>query len=292
MAWQGEPDDRFADGPGDVVYWRAGAEGGRVSYVTVTAEAAQLDRGGAALANSAMAPAATLATARAGILLIAGVAYDRTGDGVIAGVPIGIYPNEHDSRAPDSVRRRVELYHPPRTLFRIDERSARARITPHKTLGDLTPAPFPNTAGPRLVALSDRLLRFLPALEARLAAEGVDPARLVVLRGYITPNERLRLVQRGEQLADFTRFLYGDSLAVVLVPDADRDSPRMADVDANGVVDAEDARWLATRIKATMDETGMFGGLGVSRAFPGEGPSRDTPHVQFDLRGFFAPFGE
>lgn len=294
--WRGESTDRLFQGPDGSVYWRAGESGGRASYVTVEAAQLRVERSAGAMGSEEIPTAGVLKTARGSVLILSGVSYDRAGDGTIHGHHIGFYPSETGDGAPGSVRSRAENYRPPSIFYRLDRRSRDARITHAFTLGELVPPIFPDVETEvRFVPLSSRLLEFLPALESRLEAEGINPRRLAVLRGYVSPSERQRLAQRGENLATFSRFLYGDALALVVREkpgDWDASPPVMADLNGDGTVNLEDARRLGDLVKEVMDETGMFGGLGVYESFSGEGPGAGTPYVHLDLRGHFVPFGD
>ncbi|MCC5874921.1 MAG: hypothetical protein JJU11_01755 [Candidatus Sumerlaeia bacterium] len=294
--WTGESTDRLFQGPDGSVYWRGGESGGRASYVTVEAAQLRVERSAGAMGSAEISTPGVLKTARGSLLILSGVSYDRTGDGTIQGHHIGFYPNETASDAPGSVRSRAENYRPPSIFYRLDRRSADARITRAFTLGELVPPLFPDVETEvRFVPLSNRLLEFLPALEDRLEAEGINPRRLAVLRGYVSPSERQRLGQRGENLATFSRFLYGDALALVVRSepgDWATSPPQMADLTGDGSINLEDARRLGDLVKEVMDETGMFGGLGIDEASSGAGPGAGSPYVHLDLRGHFVPFGD
>jgi hypothetical protein len=233
---------------------------------------------------------APLYTGEASITVLVGRAFDRRGDGLIDRVNIGIYPNEAAESAPASVRDRAELYRPPTVFYRVDDTTASLLITPHRTLGQLHPPVFPETTGEiRYVPLSTRLVEFLEAFELQLEERGYRPDRLQVIRGFVSPTDRLRLQAQGESVAAFSRLLYGDGVALVY---SDDDQPRMSDFNGDGTVDVGDVQALADIAKTTMDTLQMFGGLGIARSFPGEGPSKGTPYLHLDLRGFFAPFRE
>lgn len=296
FAWTGESTDRLFEGPGDTVYWRAGESAGRASYVTVEAAQLIVERAAGAMGVADAPTPGVLHTGRASVLLLSGVSYDRAGDGTIHGHHIGFYPNEQGPNAPGSVQSRAENYRPPSVFYRLDSRSTGARITRTFTLGSLAPPVFPGDVPEvRYVPLSPRLLEFLPKLEDRLEAEGINPERLAVLRGYVSPAERQRLAQRGENLATFSRFLYGDALALVLRErggDWEVSPPRMSDLTGDGEVNLGDARRLGDLVKEVMDSTGMYGGLGVYGSFKGDGPGAGTPYVHLDLRGHFVPFGD
>jgi hypothetical protein len=129
----------------------------------------------------------------------------------------------------------------------------------------------------------------MTAFEANLESRGLRANRLLVIRGFVSPTDRLRLQSQGENMAAFSRFLYGDAVALVY---SEGDEPIMGDFDGNGTVDVQDVQALADLAKATMDDLGMLGGLGIASRFPGTGPNNGQPYLHVDLRGFYAPFRE
>ncbi|MBI5154458.1 hypothetical protein HZA57_04400 [Candidatus Poribacteria bacterium] len=223
----------------------------------------------------------------ASVLLLPGVPFDRTGDGMIAGAMIGIYPNEKDDTAPGSVQRNPARYTPPSSFHRIEGETAQFRVSPHATLGTLCPTVF-EEPGPRFVALSPELPVFWEALYTEAAKARYKPEGLVVLRGFVSPQDRLRLEREDVKLAPFTRYQYGDALALLL--DADGDG-RMDDLNRDGKVDIEDAQTLADIAEDAMRSVDLEGGQGICASF--EGPAhKGTPYLHVDLRGWMERWRE
>lgn len=292
VLWQGEPDDIFTPLGDATVTWSAGTVTGKLSYVTATVADVVLSREPGA---PGPAPKAPLSEGKAGVLLLAGAAFDRAGDGTFLGQNIGIYPNEKAADAPEVVKKNQALYAPPLTLFPLTERSAAARVTPRFTLGELAPPVFPEDASRavRYIAISPRLLQFLRRFEERVSKGGLDPANLAVLRGFVSPIDRQRLDQRGVHLAEFTRFQYGDAAALVYDPKRPAGgAPYMGDVDGDGIVSDADTEKLAAIAKDVMDELKIYGAVGVVSKYEGPGPSTMSPYLHVDLRGWHLEFRE
>lgn len=292
ILWEGDTADRLAAGAQDTATWTSGSTDGRASRITASMAQLHITQTALAMASPADKTPARLLHGRASVMLLPGVTFDRNGDGTLQGVNVGIYPDEKGASAPNSVKENAQLYQVPTAFYRLDATTASARATEFLTLGQLNPSPLPEeTAKVRFVALSPRLLKFLPALFATLEKNGLDPARLTVVRGFVSPTERLRLERAGVRLAAFTRHQYGDAL-VAVYRDPKEPAPRMADVDGDGTVTIKDADKLAESVKQTMDALGMYGGLGVIGHFDDKGTAKGSPCVHLDLRGFYAPFRE
>lgn len=160
--------------------WSPGTIKGKVSYVTASLAALEVERA----ATAEYPVKAPLRSGKAGVVLVAGVPFDRNGDGLLYGQNIGIYPNERGASAPDLVKENAARYTPPATLFKLDDRTSAARLTPRFTLGELAPPVFPEAAAAGRAATSPSR----PASPAssppsrRNFAAGLKPANLVVLR--------------------------------------------------------------------------------------------------------------
>jgi len=297
ISWEAEPDDYLVPGGEGKISWRAGGTDGRASYLTASMAELRIDRPARLAATPSEPAPAVIRAGKKGVLLLPGVPFDRNGDGILQGQNIGIYPNEAGPDVPQAILDRREYYRPPMTFYRLDERTREARVTPRLTLEDLVPPVFPGEArkddgeGPRFAAISPRLVRFLKAFEAKLAEKNLDPARLEILRGFVSPTERRRLERQDVFLAEFSRFQYGDAAAMILEAES-AGEPEMADLNDDGSVDIADSEILAGWAKETMDELGIYGGLGIAADYQGPGPAEGTPYVHVDLRGWYAPFRE
>lgn len=288
--WEAEPDDIIKSLSDNTISWHSGTTRGRASYLTASVAQLQIVRGAELTASPDNPAPAQLLHGKGGVLLVSGVAFDRNGDGLVDGQNIGIYPNENAEDAPQSVLDRKNLYKPPMTLYRIDDRTRDARITPAMTLGELMPPVFlQEEPAPYYVAVSPRLVEFLRAFEAELSANGLNPEHLEVLRGFVSPTDRRRLERMGVGLAEFTRFQYGDAVALVYTANDDH---KIDDIngDANG--DVGDIDTLADLAKTTMDKIDKFGAVGVVKSYEGPNPDTETPYLHVDLRGWYTRFRE
>jgi len=215
------------------------------------------------------------------VTFLVAMPFNAQGDGTLLGETIGFYPSPTAAGAPSVVSRNAGLYEPPVSFVRVDASTGHLAIGKHATLGALAPAPFDESGG-RFVAISPGVIRLYDALHNRLARDGKDGGALQVIRGFLSPHERQRLEASGVRLAPYTRYQYGDALALILDRNADG---RMDDVTADGVADIRDAEWLGGLVEEAMHELELRGGIGVCAAF--EGPAhKGTPYVHVDLRGW------
>jgi hypothetical protein len=219
--------------------------------------------------------------AQASVRMLPGVNFDRDGSGLIDEVVVGVYPNEFGNDAPTIVRRTPDTYRPPGIFYRLDESTATLSLSEHLTMGSLCPPVFESESALRYVAIDPRLPDFWEALRHQAASAGSNPNGLKILRGFVSPNERQRLERLGVQLASFTRYQYGDAIAVIHDENGDF---RMDDLDGDGQVTLDDAGVLAGWARAAMATASVSGGIGLEGAF--EGPNHlGTPYLHIDLRG-------
>lgn len=216
------------------------------------------------------------------LMLLVKTPFDRTGNGVIKGYPIGIYPNEKGRNISDFVERNRELYQPPASFILATPDVEGLHVSEHYKLGDFVPAG--DRGKPSYLALSPRLLEFLEAaideLQPQWGRPG-SPRPLVVLSAFLSPNQLMQLGAKGVKLTLFTRYQYGDGAAVMW--DADGDG-RMDDLNSDGRIDIDDARAFAERLAAVQKRLGKFGGIGAE-AGPRLPFMADTPYVDVDMRG-------
>ncbi len=206
--------------------------------------------------------------------------FNPSGDGILDGYTVGIYPNPALDSAPSIVREHLDAYAPPKYFVQVTPQTAPLRLSAHFRLGDFSP--FSERAKPHCIALDLRLVDFLEALSARLKQEGRPEDSLAVLRGFVSPYQRLVLAREGIALASFSRHQYGDG--AVLIVDSNRDR-RMDDLTGDGAVTIADAERLAAWVEAVQKETGLLGGIGIEAHCAGpEAPDGPTVHV--DLRGW------
>jgi hypothetical protein len=207
-------------------------------------------------------------------------AFDAKGDGIINGYPVGIYPNPEVDSAPGGVRENPAAYRPPTHLIPVTPETAKLRLTPHLRLGDFSPAEDRDKY--HVIALNPRLAQFLEALCVQLNKEGFKGEGLRILRGYVSPYARQRLVREGIDVVPFSRHQYGD--AVVLIVDTDTNGV-MDDLTGDGVVDVHDADRLADIVDALQRSMSLWGGVGTYARYD-DPKAPATPCVQLDLRGW------
>jgi hypothetical protein len=133
---------------------------------------------------------------------------------------------------------------------------------------------------PKVLVIQLPLLDKLELISAELVRLG-KTADLHVMSGFRTPQyNALGVGPRGGRARD-SRHMYGDAADIFL--DADGDG-RMDDLNGDGRVDMNDARWLASvaeQVEAAHPE--VTGGIGIYRATGEHGP-----FVHVDTRGFRA----
>lgn len=295
----GDADLLLPAADGQVRWKPAAGAAGVTTPVTANVAMLQVERTATQAASPDARANALLHSGRATVLMLSGVPFDRNGDGILLGRNVGIYPNERGNDAPQSILENAALYAPPSTFYRIDAATGQLMISQHQRLRDLLPPVFAGESetGDRMVALSPRLIRFLRAYERKLAESKLSGEHLAVLRGFVSPTERLRLERQGIRLARFTRFQYGDALALVYDPKVNAKTrgefpPIMGDANGDGQTNLEDVRLLAELARQTMSDLGMWGGVGVVKKYEGPGASKDTPYLHIDLRGWYVPFEE
>lgn len=227
------------------------------------------------------------ATSTATLTLLRPLKYDRNGDGTLAGSIIGIYPDELSENAPSPVQRNQSAYTPPSAFYLVTPELASKKISRHATLGDFVHEVLPLSNDP-VIALDLDLLKVWDQFIEALKENDLDPEGAKILRGYVSPQDRLRLERMGIELAEFTRFQYGDALAIIY--DANNDF-RMDDLNGDGAIDSSDSEALAEIIKKARDRANLYGGIGIVSSF--EGPNHvGTPYVHLDLRGWNLEWSE
>lgn len=218
---------------------------------------------------------------QAGLTLLRPVLFNPNGDGMLQVFVVGLYPNEKAGDAPAPVLRNVEAYKAPTEFYPLNNETRSLKITETKTLAELSPAPMPGDEE-RFISITPEAIRFVKALEQSLKGKGANLNSIKILRGYISPQERLRMERLGIQLAEFTRFQYGDAFALIL--DANDDF-RFDDLNGDGKSDAADVEVFSESIRSLMSDHQLQGGIGICAKF--EGPDHlGTPYLHVDLRGW------
>ncbi len=204
--------------------------------------------------------------------------FDRTGMGLIDDYPIGLYPNEKGPQASASVQRRTQAFAPPEWFIEVTPEIEKLHLSENFTLADFSP---PNLQGKRhFIAVQPYLPVFLEKLLTQSRNRFGEDIQIKILRGYMSPNERQMLAQKGINYTLFTRYQYGDAAAIALVkPGQDK----MADLNNDNEINRTDADILADlvrKVRSEMDADGWTGSFDQ----PIETDWPETPFVVFDLR--------
>lgn len=206
--------------------------------------------------------------------------FDRDGNGVIEGYPIGLYPNENDAKVREPVLSHRESYRPPKYFIKVTPENAASPISRHFTLGDFSPAGEKGKT--HFIAIDPSLVKRLEDLLAALKENGVKVNTFKILRGFIPPNGVELMRRKGIEIAQFSRTIYGDSCIFIIDENGDG---LMDDITGDGKADQADFEVIAGLVTKIEDSTRLFGGLGFSPTFKDPG-FKDTPNFQMDTRGW------
>jgi hypothetical protein len=202
----------------------------------------------------------------------------QPGDLMLNGVAIGVYPDQMAEDAPQMVLENSQSYAPPTYMFKVTPEVRSLKVSDNFTLGDF--AMDPRKFGDRqYIALSPALIERLELLTRALQRHRRG-SKVRLLRGYISPIAADVLRKEGANISKYSRFLYGDAAAIIVDDDGDM---RMDDVNQDGVVNGEDAIFLAALCEEA-GRGGKAGGLGIYGYSP-DPTLPSTPFVQIDLRG-------
>lgn len=187
-------------------------------------------------------------------------------DGRLNGYRIGDYPREP--------LRGEEIYLPPRGFVEVTPEVLDTKISPNFTLGEFVAKQ--ESAYPKYVVLRPSLLLKLEQILASLNAAGHGTNDFVIMSGYRTP-----YYNRTIGNVPYSRHVWGGA-ADFYIDESPADG-RMDDLNGDGKVDRNDARWLAEFING-MSQRGEFGtgigGIGVYGSNAAHGP-----FVHVDVRG-------
>ena len=189
----------------------------------------------------------------------------RNGQTVLNGYHIGEYPA--------SPLRGDPQFKPPLGLIELNEITTAVKVSPSFRLGDFASH---QAGSPKYIALDERLVLKLESVLDSLRARGMRASTFTVMSGYRTP-------WYNASIGNTTRYslhLFGRAADIFVDEDADG---RMDDLDGNGRVNREDARFLFRFIddQQTRASFGPYlGGLGLYDATSSHGP-----YVHVDVRG-------
>jgi len=166
-------------------------------------------------------------------------------------------------------------YAAPDGFIRVARADAQRRVSTRFRLGEFLTHDQAEV-WPKYAVLRPELLDKLELLGDALVAAGRSD-RIAVMSGFRTPQYNAPGVGAGGRAED-SRHMYGDAADVFV--DADGDSV-MDDVDGDGSVSVEDARWLLTLLDGIeADHPELVGGLSAYPAAEDHGP-----FVHVDVRG-------
>ncbi len=187
-------------------------------------------------------------------------------DGRLNGYRIGGYPQEP--------LRGLDIYLPPQGFVEVTEETAALRVSPNFTLGEFVSKQ--RSGYPKYLVLRSSLLLKLENILASLNNAGHPADRLVIMSGYRTP-----FYNRSIGNVQYSRHVWGGA-ADIYVDDDPRDG-RMDDMNGDGRIDRNDAKWFAGFVDE-MSRKGAFGprtgGLGVYGSTSAHGP-----FIHVDVRG-------
>jgi Peptidase M15 len=188
-------------------------------------------------------------------------------DGYLNGYPIGDYPAKPLKGNP--------IYKPPAGFVEVTAKNQDMRVSPHFQLKQFICKEDTTASFPKYVVLKERLLLKLEAILGRVNELGFHVDTLHVLSGYRTP-------YYNQSIGDgpYSMHQFGGA-ADIYVDHADKG--RMDDLNADGVIDIRDARFLYDEVEKMLGETPfrkLQGGMGFYPA-----TSAHPPFVHVDVRG-------
>lgn len=187
-------------------------------------------------------------------------------DGRLNGYRIDSYPS-----AP---LRGLDIYLPPDGFVEVTRENVHVAVSPNFTLGEFVAKQA--SGYPKYLVLRPSLLLKLENILASFNNAGYPTGDFVIMSGYRTPyyNRAIGNVQ-------YSRHVWGGA-ADIYIDQAPADG-KMDDLNKDGRVDRDDARWLANFINE-MSRRGAFGprigGIGVYGSTSAHGP-----FVHVDVRG-------
>ncbi|MDX1507138.1 MAG: D-Ala-D-Ala carboxypeptidase family metallohydrolase, partial [Woeseiaceae bacterium] len=168
----------------------------------------------------------------------------------------------------------LDIYLQPEGFVEVTAENAGTRISPNLTLGEFVSKQ--ESAYPKYVVIRSSLLLKLENILRNLNEAGHPVERFVIMSGYRTP-----FYNRAIGNVQYSRHVWGGA-ADIYVDDNPRDG-RMDDMNGDGRIDRDDARWLANFVDG-MSRRGEFGarigGLGVYGSNAAHGP-----FIHVDVRG-------
>ena len=190
---------------------------------------------------------------------------------------IGNWPSERGARGPSKAP--PERYAAPRGFIQVTPQNEDTRVSEHFRLRDFLTHDQPNV-WPKYLVLEMRNVDKLELVLADLAKRGANPAGVVVMSGFRTPQYNAGGGNTGGR-AGLSRHMYGDAADIYI--DNDHNGS-MDDLNHDGRVDIGDSRYILESVEAVEREhPELIGGAGVYVACCGHGP-----FIHIDSRGYRA----
>lgn len=187
-------------------------------------------------------------------------------NGRLNGYRIGRYPAEP--------LRGLDIYRPPEGFVEVTPENRDIRVSPNFTLGEFVAKQ--KSDWPKYVVLRTALLVKLETILDELNSSGRPTGSLVIMSGYRTPD-----YNRAIGNVQYSRHVWGGA-ADFYIDEAPADG-RMDDLNQDGTINKEDARWLANFVNG-LSQKSLFGedvgGIGVYGSTSAHGP-----FVHVDVRG-------
>jgi hypothetical protein len=176
--------------------------------------------------------------------------------------------------------RGLETYRPPKGFIRLTGNNSDLQVSDHYRLRDFQ-CKLDGTQ--KFVILRTEALMKLELLQHELAVRhDLTFKRFTIMSGYRTPFYNSMI---GNETS-YSRHLYGDAMDIYIDEDGDG---QMDDINGDGVVDVNDARFLmniAEAIDHSQQWGWLKGGAGIYHATRAHGP-----YLHVDARGYVARWG-
>jgi hypothetical protein len=190
---------------------------------------------------------------------------------------IGNWPSERGGRGPGKAP--PDRYSTPEGFIEVTPENQDTRVSEHFRLKDFLTHDQPNV-WPKYLVLQMRNVDRLELVLEDLAKRGVNPAGVVVMSGFRTPQYNAGGGNTGGR-AGLSRHMYGDAADIYI--DNDHNGV-MDDLNHDGRVDVGDARFILESVeRVEREHPELIGGAGVYVACCGHGP-----FIHIDSRGYRA----
>jgi hypothetical protein len=187
--------------------------------------------------------------------------------GFLNGYRIGQYPSKPHGGNPEFL--------PPAGFIEVTKANQDTKVSPHFRLKQFLCKEDTSKTFPKYLVLKERLPLKLEAILERVNQHGFQVDTLQVMSGYRTPYYNHAI---GDVL--YSQHQWGSAADIFVDKD---DQGRMDDLNHDGRIDVEDAKYLYDLIEELLGEPGfgkLQGGMGYYRA-----TAAHPPFVHVDVRG-------